>query len=119
MINEQEMEIQMSNRLYATDRLDIVAGVEGLPSLDRAQIIRRAEIMRAEAFSRAVANLWRWVRALGQAGDATRPAGLDDHTLADIGVTRTQIPGFAAREVEAAQDIAHRTRALRTPATVA
>ena len=119
MINEQDREIQRSTRLYATDRLDIVAGVEGLPSLDRAQIIRRAEIMRAEAFSRAVAKLWRWVRALGQAGDATRPAELDDHTLADIGVTRTQIPGFAAREVEAAQDIAHRTRALRTPATVA
>ncbi len=111
----------MSNRLNATDRIDIVLEVEGPSSFDRTRIIRRAETLRAEALARIVGVLWRAARAAGQRLLRSRPrdradaglAELDDHTLADIGVTRTQIPGFVAREVAAARDIARRTRHLR------
>ena len=106
----------MSNRLNAKDRIDIVPEVEGPVSFDQTLIIRRAEMLRGEALARIVAALWRAARAAGQR--LVRPrdradaglAELDDHTLADIGVTRTQIPGFVAREVAAARDIARRTR---------
>ncbi len=111
----------MSNRLNAKDRIDIVREVEGPVSFDQTLIIRRAEMLRGEALARIVAALWRAARAAGQRALRSRPrdradaglARLDDHTLADIGMTRTQIPGFVAREVAAARDIARRTRHLR------
>ena len=112
----------MSNRLYATGRIDIVPEVEGPMSFDQTRIIiRQAEALRAEAFAHAIGVLWQAARAAGRRLFRSPPRdradagldGLDDHTLADIGVTRTQIPGFAAREVAAARDIARRTRHLR------
>ena len=111
----------MSNRLYAKDRIDIAFKVEGSDPFDRARIIRQAEIRRGEAFARMIGVLWRTARAAGQrlfrspAGDRVDAglAELDDHMLADIGVTRHQIPGFVAREVAAARDIASRTRHVR------
>jgi hypothetical protein len=94
----------MSNRLYATDRIDTVFGVEGPSSFDQIRILRQAEILRGEMFARMVNVLWRAVRA---------DAELDDHMLADIGVTRQQVPGFAAREVAAAREIVARNRPAR------
>lgn len=112
----------MSNRLTATGRIDIVPEVEGPMSFDQSRIIiRQAEALRAEVVAHMAGVLWRAARAAGQRLLRSRTrdrfdaglAELDDHTLADIGVTRTQIPGFAAREVAAARDVARRTRHLR------
>ncbi len=117
----------MSNRLYAKDRIDTVFGVEGPTSFDQIRTLRQAEMLRGEAFARIIGVLWQSARAAGQrlfrspAGDRVDAglAELDDHMLADIGVTRHQIPGFVAREVAAARDIASRTRHLRDPAHAA
>ncbi len=116
----------MSNRLNAKDRIDIVPEVEGLSSFDQHRIIRQAEIQRGEALARMVGLLWRAARAAGQrlfrphvGGHDAELAVLDDHTLADIGVTRYQVPSFVAREVAAAQEIASRTRNVRETAHAA
>ncbi len=116
----------MSNRLNAKVRIDIVPEVEGLSSFDQHRIIRQAEIQRGEALARMVSLLWRAARAAGQrlfrahvGGHVAELAVLDDHTLADIGVTRHQVPSFVAREVAAAQDIASRTRNVRETAHAA
>jgi uncharacterized protein YjiS (DUF1127 family) len=114
----------MSNRLYATDRIDIVRGVEVPEYFDQTRIIQQADVLRGEALARMVGTLWRAVCAAGQrlfrspAGvrDAAELAELDDHTLADIGITRYQVPHFVTREFAAARDIASRTRHLREPA---
>jgi len=121
------MEIQMSNRLYATERHDTVFGVEGPTSFDQIRILRQAEILRGEVFARMVGTLWRAARSAGQklfrapAGVRVNPElnELDDHMLADIGVTRQQVPGFVAREVAAARDIANRNRPEREKAHAA
>lgn len=111
----------MSNRLYATERHDTVFGVEGPSSFDQIRILRQAEILRGEMFARMVNELWRAVRAAGQSFVRSPVGGradaeldeLDDHMLADIGVTRQQVPGFAAREVAAAREIVARNRPAR------
>ncbi len=112
----------MSNRLTAKERVDIVLEVEGPVPFDRSQIIRQAETLRAEAFAHMVGVLWRAARAAGQrlfrspvgGRDTAGLEKLDDRTLADIGLTRTQVPGFVAREISAARDIAERSRKFRT-----
>ena len=107
----------MSNRLYAKDRTNIAPMLEGADPFDRARIKREAEILRGEALSRMIIWLWRAARAASQrmfspqvSGHDVELAEVDDHILADIGVTRDQVPGFAAREVAAARDIEKRTR---------
>lgn len=105
----------MSNRLEAKERIDTVRGVDAPEPIDRYQIVRRAEQLRAETLARLVSALWRWIRTPGSRYDAALHE-LDDHTLADIGLRRNQVPGFVAREIEAARDVAYRTRDFRTPA---
>ena len=102
----------MSNRLYAKDHIDIAPMLEGAVPFDHARIKREAEIMRAEALARTIIWLWRAARAATQrlfspqvGGHDAEIAEVDDHILADIGVTRDQVSGFAAREVDAARDI--------------
>lgn len=117
----------MSNRLYAKDRIDIVAEIEGQLLFDGHRIIRQAEIQRGEALARMIGTLWRAARAAGRrllrsqvrGRVAAELAELNDHTLADIGVTRHQVPGFVTREIAAARDIAARTRHLRESAHAA
>jgi hypothetical protein len=108
----------MSNRLEATDRIDIVPEVEGPEFFDQIRTLQQAEVQRGEELARLVGVLWRW------AGAAVRrvfrsPAGgrdiagldqLNDHTLADIGLTRTQVPAFVAHEIAAARDIVSRSK---------
>lgn len=108
----------MSNRLEAKERIDIVPEVEGPWSFDHIRILRQAEAQRGEEFARLVGVLWRWAGAVVQRvfrspAGGSDIAGLDqlnDHTLADIGLTRTQVPAFVAREVAAARDIASRAK---------
>ncbi len=116
----------MSNRLYAKDRIDIALKVEGTDPFDRARIIRQADVLRGEALARVIGVLWRTARAAGQrlfrphvGGHDAELAELDDHILADIGVTRHQVPGFVAREVAAARDVANRNRHERETAHAA
>ena len=117
----------MSNRLYATERHDTVLEVEGPTSFDQTRILRQAEILRGEAFARTVGTLWRAARSAGQKLFRSPEGGqvdaelteLDDHTLSDIGVTRNQVPGFVAREVAAARDVANRNRPKRETAHAA
>ncbi len=116
----------MSNRLYAKDRIDIVPEVEGSDPFDQHRIVRLAEIERGEALARMIGTLWRAARTVGQrlfrSPEGGRDAGLaelDDHTLADIGLMRHQIPGFVAHEIAAAREIAIRTRRHRAPAHAA
>lgn len=120
------MEFRMSNRLYAKDRIDIVPEVEGSDPFDQHRIIRLAEIERGEALARMVGTLWRAARTVGQRLFRSPARGhdagldeLDDNTLADIGLTRQQVPGFVANEIAAAREIASRTRHLRKPAHAA
>jgi uncharacterized protein YjiS (DUF1127 family) len=121
------MEIQMSNRLYARERLDTVTGVEGSAPFDRLTVLKQAESMRAEAFGLMISTLWRAIRDAGQkifgSRDSNRTdadlAELDDHLLADIGINRYQVPGFVAREIAAAQEIANRNRSERETAHAA
>ena len=94
----------MSNRLYGKDRIYIALTVEGADPFDRARIKREAEILRGEALARMIIWLWRAARAASQrlfspqvGGHDVELAEVDDHILADIGVTRDQVPGFAAR----------------------
>ncbi len=113
----------MSNRLYAKDRIDIVAEIEEQLLFDGHRIIRQAEIQRGEALARMIGTLWRATQRLCRSRPRGRVAAelpeLNDHTLADIGVTRHQVPGFVSREIAAARDIAARTRHLREPAHAA
>ena len=117
----------MSNRLYATERHDTVFGVEGPTSFDRFQILRQAEILRGEAVARMVGALWQAARSAGRKLFRSSEGGrvdaelteLDDHMLADIGVSRHEVPGFVAREVAAARDIANRNRPERETAHAA
>ncbi len=83
-------------------------------------------MLRGEALARVIGVLWRAARAAGQrlfrphvGGHDAELAELDDHILADIGVTRYQVPGFVAREIAAARDIANRTRQARETAQAA
>ncbi len=116
----------MSNRLYAKDRIDIVPEVEGSEPFDNHRIIQRAEIQRGEELARLVRVLWRAARTVGQRlfrsparGRDAELVELNDHILADIGVTRYQIPSFVASEIAAAREVANRTRHLRGPAHAA
>ena len=116
----------MSNRLNAKDRIDIVPEVEGFVSFDYHRIIRQAEIQRGEALARMIGMLWRAAHAAGRrlfrspvSGRDAGLASLDDHTLADIGLTRNQIPGFVASEIAAAREIANQNRHLHGPARAA
>ncbi len=116
----------MSNRLYAKDRVDIVPEVEGLTPFDQHRVIRQAEIERGEALARMIGVLWRAARAAGQrlfrphaGGHDAELTELDDHILADIGVTRDQVPGFVSREIAAARDVANRNRHERETAHAA
>ena len=90
----------MSNRLQSRERVELAPRVyTGALAEDRA-ILARAEMMRAEVFARLVKTLWRpvggFIRnfAVGirNARLMSELAGLDDRTLADIGITREQIP---------------------------
>ncbi len=81
---------------------------------------------KIDELARMIGGLWRAARTVGQrlfrspqGGNDAGLAELDDHTLADIGVTRQQIPGFVANEIAAAREIASRTRHLREPAHAA
>lgn len=111
----------MSNRLEAKERIDIVPEVEGPWSFDHIRILRQAEAQRGEELARLVGMLWRSARAavrrlfrpLAGGSDIAGLDQLNDHTLADIGLTRAQVPAFVAREVAAARDIASRTKTFR------
>ena len=60
------MEFQMSNRLYAKDRIDIAPMLEGAVPFDHARIKREAEILRGEALAHMIIWLWRAARAASQ-----------------------------------------------------
>lgn len=82
---------------------------EGL--FDEAEVVRQAEIMRGEVvadlFSRATAAIRRFFakieRVLEEARTMGELAKLDDRTLADIGISRSDIPAYATRRLNEIQ----------------
>ena len=100
----------MSNRLASAQVSERVPA----PSfeLDRAEYayhIHRANQMRAEAMAKMFVTAGRWIAKLVRNwqqsvadGRAMRElASLDDRMLADIGVTRSDIPGLVRRSHDA------------------
>jgi uncharacterized protein YjiS (DUF1127 family) len=90
----------MSNRLQSRERVELAPRVyTGSLAEDRA-IVAQAEMMRAEVFARLMGNLWRpvggfirrFAEGIRNARLMSELASLDDRTLADIGITREQIP---------------------------
>lgn len=74
---------------------------------DEAEVIRQAEIMRGEVaadlFKRAIGAIRRVFAKMERALDEARTMGelakLDDKMLADIGISRSDIPNYATRRL--------------------
>ena len=111
----------MSNRLASAQVSERVPA----PSfeLDRAEYvyhIHRANQLRAEAMANMFVKVGRWIGKLVRSwqqsvaeGRAMRElASLDDRMLADIGVTRSDIPGVVRR---AHADVMHDAQPTQSP----
>jgi len=111
----------MSNRLASAQVSERVPA----PSfeLDRAEYVyhvHRANQLRAEAMANMFVKVGRWISKLVRnwqqsvaEGRAMRElASLDDRMLADIGVTRSDIPGVVRR---AHADVMHDAQPTQSP----
>lgn len=102
----------MSNRLYTNDSNKSEVRSDLGFDADWQTEIRRAEVQRAEVLGELIGKAFNGIRAMfsnfGQAIARARTAGelsaLDDKTLADIGLNRSDIPGFVAGHIQLARD---------------
>ncbi len=101
----------MSNRLYAKDTNKMEA--PSYPGLgdDWQSQLRRAEIHRGEVLGELVVKAFRGIgamfsnfgQAIARARTASELSALDDRMLADIGLTRGDIPAFVAGHIQSAR----------------
>ena len=96
----------MSNRLASAQVSERVPAPSFASShAEHAYYLHRANQLRGEAMAEMFAKAWRWIAKLVRnwqqsvaEGRAMRElASLDDRMLADIGVTRSDIPGVVRR----------------------
>jgi uncharacterized protein YjiS (DUF1127 family) len=96
----------MSNRLASAQVSERVPAPSfALSHAEYAYHLQRANEMRGEAMAEMFVKAWRWIAKLVRTwqqsvaeGRAMRElASLDDRMLADIGVTRSDIPGVVRR----------------------
>ena len=106
----------MSNRLNAEDKQHV--GVPfGFDNIDEQRaILRRAEALRAEVVGNMVSTVARVIakeigaafgefrNSLARARTAQELSSLDDRTLADIGIRRSDIPAFVAGQIDFARE---------------
>lgn len=96
--------------------------VSAIDTRNEAEIIRKAEIMRGEVVAQMFDRVVDFVRnvrtnirqAFEQARTMRELAALDDRSLADIGLARSDIPAFAMRAVRTDAMGAVRTEAAQT-----
>ncbi len=101
----------MSNRLYAKDTNK--SEVRSNPGLgdDWQTQLRLAEVHRGEVLGELVVKAFRGIgamfsnfgQAIARARTASELSALDDRMLADIGLSRGDIPAFVAGHIKSAQ----------------
>ncbi len=74
-----------------------------LPSVEEAYVLRRANELRGERLAEIMVAVGRWIaqrvegwrQSMAEASAMRELAGLDDRMLADIGISRSDIPALA------------------------
>ncbi len=102
----------MSDRLKAQGRIELEAALLQGEIDDYRRIVSEAETMRAREFGRLLRMVASWIgrtikncsEALARARAANELAALDDRTLADIGIARSDIPAFVAGRLRRLED---------------
>jgi len=111
----------MSNRLASAQASERVpAPTFELSPTEYSYFVRRANELRGEYIADLMVKSGRWIakqarewrRAAEEARAMRELAGLDDRMLADIGVTRSDIPGLVRRAHEDVTPVMEPTRSL-------
>lgn len=122
----------MSNRLYAQDKQHVEVPFDFDSLREQRAVLSRAEALRGEATIRLIAAAGRMIAAacaeikaafaefsnsVARARTAQELSTLDDRILADIGISRSDIPAFVAGQIDSARAAIANDRAKRPDET--